>query len=98
MTQYDLFDPRYITPLNRLPVIVDACGEYVARNGAKIVVTEIKPVVDKSVSIFSVKGYYYPITPTKSGGAKKPVYSIWHVSGAATCASTPQNRDIVRKK
>jgi hypothetical protein len=78
--------------------IVDSVGEYIARNGARIVITELHPDFNNrgNANHFDAKGYYYPITPTKNGNPKRRRWTIWHVSGAYKAVGE-HPRDIVKK-
>lgn len=69
-------DPDTIEP-NCLPTIIDAPGDYVARNGNRVTVHHIAPPC-KGVTQFAAKGSIWR-KPTAMG--QNPPYSIWHISG-----------------
>lgn len=67
--------------LNSLPTVVDGPGEYITRNGNRVVVTHITKHHDPETVSFRVKGDI--IHPPVKGGIKTEIrlYNIWHISG-----------------
>lgn len=67
--------------LNSLPTVVEEKGEYITRNGKRVVVSYISPNVNPDSCSFRVKGEI--IHPPVKGGIKTEIrlYNIWHVSG-----------------
>ncbi len=68
------------TPLNVLPPVVDAIGDYVTRDGRRASVHDIAPVRVADATEFRVKGVIF--SPT-DGPRRKRRFTIWHVSGRA---------------
>lgn len=65
------------TPLNELPVIVTAPGDYATRDGRRVTVREILPSTDGTTA-FTVKGSAW----SERRGVMRPRGNdIWHVSG-----------------
>lgn len=83
------FDPRSKlqfpsaprTPLNEMPVVVGGTGEYVTRDGRRVVVHEVKDHSDNySVTRFNCKGTVYTKHPS---GRTTRRFATWHESGRA---------------
>ena len=86
----------YITPLNRLPVIVDTPGLYQTRDGNLITVHEINPpheTSDMNVTRWAVKGRKWKMF---RGKYCPRTFNIWHVSGR-NCVLRERPSDIVSK-
>lgn len=66
--------------LNNLPVIVTAPGIYIARNGARVMVHNIKPAPSPDITAFAVQG---SIERMFRGKLRFRGYEIWHISGHA---------------
>lgn len=82
-----------ITPMNQLPVVVDAPGIYVMRNGGIAEVIEIKEHTRLDTTAFSVRGYVRSETKT---GRRRRRYTIWHVSGRHKVLELSR-LDLIRK-
>lgn len=79
--------------LNNLPVIVTSPGIYVTRNGARVMVHNIKPAPSPDVTAFTVQG---SIERMFRGKPRFRGYEIWHVSSRAYPLKE-SGRDIVAK-
>lgn len=83
----------FTTPLNRLPVIIAAPGDYRLRNGGRATVDEVKPNGETTTTRFSVKGRRW----RQFRGKYVPrAGTTWHVSGRCTPISESP-LDIVAK-
>lgn len=79
--------------LNNLPVIVTSPVIYVTRNGARVMVHDVKPAPSHDVTAFTVQG---SIERMFRGKPSFRGYEIWHVSGRAY-SHKESGRDIVAK-
>lgn len=79
--------------LNNLPVIVTAPGIYITRNGARVMVHNIKPAPSPDVTAFTVQG---SVERMFRGKPRFKGYEIWHISGRAY-SHKESGRDIVAK-
>ncbi|MDO8416253.1 MAG: hypothetical protein Q7S87_08595 [Agitococcus sp.] len=93
MSSEQLQAEGYITPLNELPIIIDAPGDYRTRNGRRISISTIAPTLTLSTSAFHAKGSVWK-TETQLG--INPEYGIWHISGRDKAVGESA-RDIVAK-
>ena len=81
MSTTDPQSPDYITPYNRMNIIIDEVGEYMTRDGRKIIIDKIIDHSDNlSVTRFNCKGHLV----VKKGNKTTYVYDIWHESGKYT--------------
>jgi len=78
-----------------MPVLIDAPGEYRARNGRLIIIHEVQNHKDNlEITKFNCKGH--TLIPKKDGKGFLRMYDIWHESGA-WCGVFPSSTDIVSK-
>ncbi len=69
-----------MTLLNTLPVVIDGPGEYVARNGHRVTINEVKPHTSNDTTAFAAKGSMWKMF---RGNYQARGYQIWHISGRA---------------
>lgn len=80
---------------NKLPVIIDAKGLYLCKNGQIVDIHEVdqETTPETTSMAFKCKGYLFKVTKT---GRVKKEWNIWHLSGRFT--AFPGNPlDITRK-
>lgn len=79
------------TPLNALPTIIDAPGDYATRDGGRVTIREIHPTPPGGVTAFTAKG---SVWSTIRGTYRSRGHDIWHVSGRHKAIGL-SGRDIV---
>lgn len=79
--------------LNNLPAIVTAPGIYVTRNGARVMVHNVKASPAPDVTAFTVKG---SVERMFRGKPRFKGFNIWHISGRAYPLKE-SGRDIIGK-
>ena len=79
--------------LNNLPTIVTSPGIYITRNGARVMVHNVKPAPSPDVTAFTVQG---SVEHMFRGKPRFKRYHIWHISGRAYPLKE-SGRDIVAK-
>lgn len=93
MSSEALREIGYVTPMNELPVVIDAPGIYLTRNGRRVTIHAVAPRTELAVSAFAAKGSIWK-KPDSLG--INPEYGIWHDSGAYR-ALGEHGLDIVAK-
>lgn len=66
------------TPLNKLPTIITAPGDYATRGGGRVTIREITPTETLSTTAFTAKGAVWSV---RRGAYRSRGHDIWHVSG-----------------
>lgn len=72
------------TLLNQLPIVVSHKGEYITRDGRKVLINEVKPQGDLGTTSFNCKGNLITVSDT---GRERREYNIWHESGRSSVYS-----------
>lgn len=78
-------------PLNALPTIIVAPGDYAMRDGGRVTIREIHPAPGGSVTAFTAKG---SVWSTMRGTYRSRGHDIWHISGRHKALGL-SGRDII---
>ena len=90
-------DPDYVTPANRLPVIITGPGWYLARNKNSVRIDEVQDNGPVNQTKTAAKGYYFALRMVWGKQKLKDYWGHWHVSGHYMGRLEEHHRDIVEK-
>ena len=68
---------QVITPLNELPVVIDAPGDYVTRGGNRVTIRQVRDATPGTTSFGAVGSVW----KERRGVTRARGNDIWHISG-----------------